>query len=479
MSDTSTDLDAEFPWQTARAESVRAIPHLLIAWSAEEPGRVGEVAPIASASVLGRGAASESGDRERVAFFQQRPSGFEPQPPLESRRISREQLQLSPRADGGLDVRSIGRATLLVNGSAGSSAVLHAGDTLTLGDSVVFLVTQRPRRMPALRHLPSSETRFAFGEADRAGLVGESPQLWQLRDQIAFAARTREHLLVDGESGSGKELVARAVHTLSENADQPFLSRNAATFPEGLIDAELFGTAKDYPNAGMPRRAGLIADADGGTLFLDEIGELPAQLQSHLLRVLDRGGEYQRLGESTVQRADLRVVAATNRELSELKHDLVARLKLRISLPGLGEHLDDVPLLARHLGRRLLANDPALARRFAANESSAGVPTFEPRLVDALLRHRYEHHLRELERILLVALETSPGDYVALTSKVAAELDLNRTTVSQEPDREAVEHAIERAGGSATKAARLLGLKNRYALYRLAKKHGLTLGDET
>lgn len=477
MTDTSTDLDAEFPWQTSKVESARAAPHLLIAWSADESNRVGEVAPIERASVLGRGAAAEDG-RERVAFFRQRPAGFEPQPPLESRRISREQLELVPRADGGLDVRSIGRATLLVNGEPATKATAHAGDTLTLADSVVFLVTSRPRRMSALRHLPSSESRFEFGRADGSGLVGESPVLWHLRDLIGFAARTREHVLVDGESGSGKELVARAIHALSPRNAQAFVSRNAATFPEGLIDAELFGTAKDYPNAGMPRRSGLIADADGGTLFLDEIGELPAQLQSHLLRVLDRDGEYQRLGESQVQRADIRLVAATNRDPGTLKHDLVARMKLRISVPGLGEHLDDVPLLMRHLSRQLLAADPALARRFASKDAGEWTPTFEPRLVDALLRHRYDHHLRELERLLLIAFESSPAEYVALTSKLAAELDLERTTTVAEPDRETVERALARAGGSATKAARVLGLKNRYVLYRLAKKYGLAVGED-
>ncbi len=287
MSDTTTDLDAKFPWQTAPSAGVEPIPHLVIAWSADEPDRSGEVCAIDGPTVLGRGAAPENGNTKRAAFFQERPTGFEPRPAIESRRISRSQLELRPRGDDAIEVRSIGRAALAVNGETASSAVVQTGDTLMLAGSLVLLVVSRPRRMPALRHLRLAAVGFGFGRADAFGVVGESPAVWELRDQIAFAASSAEHVLVDGESGTGKELVARAIHALSRRAGKPFVSRNAATFPEGLIDAELFGNAKDYPNAGMPRRNGLIADADGGTLFLDEIGELPHALQSHLLRVLD------------------------------------------------------------------------------------------------------------------------------------------------------------------------------------------------
>src|SRR5262249_66785 len=162
-----------------------------------------------------------------------------------------------------------------------------------------------------------------------------TPLAWALRDTVAFAARAEGHVLVRGESGSGKELCATAIHRLSTRGERALVARNAATFPAGLVDAELFGNAKNHPNPGTAEREGegLVGEGDGGTLFLDEIGELPAALQAHLLRVLDRNGEYQRLGESRVRRADLRVVAATNRGVAELKHDFAARFTLAVEIP--------------------------------------------------------------------------------------------------------------------------------------------------
>ena len=151
-------------------------------------------------------------------------------------------------------------------------------------------------------------------------------------------------MLVRGESGTGKELCAAAIHGLSARGARPLVARNAATFPAGLVDAELFGNAKNYPNPGTAERDGLIGEADGTTLFLDEIGELPAAPQAHLLRVLDRNGEYQRLGDSRPRCADLRVVAATDRAVSELKHDFAARRAAGATRGA--DHVDSVPVLA-------------------------------------------------------------------------------------------------------------------------------------
>src|SRR5262249_39430583 len=157
----------------------------------------------------------------------------------------------------------------------------------------------RPARLPA----PPEAGAHPFGEPDADGLVGESPAMWALRGAIAAAARRDLHALVLGPSGTGKELVARAIHARSARSGRPLVARNAATIPESLMDAELFGNVRSYPNPGTPERAGLIGQAHRSTLFLDEIAELPVSLQAHLLRVLDEG-DYQRLGEATARKSD-------------------------------------------------------------------------------------------------------------------------------------------------------------------------------
>ena len=174
---------------------------------------------------------------------------------------------------------------------------------------------------------------------------------------MAFAAQAASHVLITGASGVGKELAARAVHALSARADGPWVSRNAATLPDGLADAEFFGNAANYPNPGMPERPGLVGEAAGGTLFLDEIGELSEPLQAKLLRVAD-AGEYQRLGEATPRHADFVLVGATNRDPSSLKHDLAARFPVRLHVPGLAERREDIPLIAEALLQRAVAKMP-------------------------------------------------------------------------------------------------------------------------
>jgi two-component system nitrogen regulation response regulator GlnG/two-component system response regulator HydG len=304
-------------------------------------------------------------------------------------------------------------------------------------------------------------------------MVGESPALWALRDDLAFAAAARKHVLLLGESGAGKELAARAIHALSDRGHRSLAARNAATLPEGLVDAELFGTAKNYPNPGTPERSGLVGEADGSTLFLDEIGELPLAVQAHLLRVLDRDGEYQRLGESRVRKSDLRLICATNRGLDALKHDLLARLPLRVTLPGLDERREDIPLLVRHVLLGLCESTSGLLDRFFERRAGRiAEPRIDPDLIELLLRHRYTTHVRELERLLWLALSTSHDDFIAATNEVRAAL-VPMTGSEPEPDRGAVESALEASAGNVTRAARLLGLRNRYVLYRLMKRLGV------
>lgn len=293
-----------------------------------------------------------------------RPRGSVPTPPLRGERISRTQLEITPTEDGRILVRSIGRCVMLVRGDVVNEACLDHGDTLVLRGALVLLVIRRkPFHNTATTH--AEPPLFPFGGPDVHGIIGESAATWALRDELDLAARSGQHVLLLGKSGTGKELAARALHALSSRRDRAFVSRNASTFPEGLVDAELFGTAKGYPNAGNPERTGVIGEADGGTLFLDEIGELSPHLQAHLLRVLDRGGEYQRLGESKVRRADLRVIAATNRPVEHLKQDFGARFVIRLHIPGFEERREDIPLLFRHLLYRASELTPSTDRFFS------------------------------------------------------------------------------------------------------------------
>jgi DNA-binding NtrC family response regulator len=454
-------------------KEAREVPALVLAWSREEPGRVGEVALVDGEQILGRGGPRAEDGLPRARFQQQRPGKATLMSPLDSLRVSRAQLRLTPRGDV-LRVESIGLCPLLVNGERVAHAEVKPGDTVQLERELVFLVTRRPERIPELRN-SQQEADIAFGAADPFGFVGETPAAWALRDTVAFAARAEGHVLVRGESGTGKELCATAIHRLSARGERPLVARNAATFPAGLVDAELFGNAKNYPNPGTAEREGLIGEADGTTLFLDEIGELPAALQAHLLRVLDRDGEYQRLGESRGRRADLRVVAATNRAVAELKHDFAARFTLMIEVPSLAARTADVPLLVRHLLARAAAGNEEVRRRFCDVRGGAVEPRVAPALVDRLLRHPFRANTRELAQVLWQALAESHGDTVELTGGVAqrlAEAAPNRAA-TDELSRAEIEAALSVAKGNVTRAARTLGLKNRFVLYRLMKKIGV------
>jgi len=457
------------------------IPVLALAWSAKEPYRVGEIAvlaPVGESQVLGRGEGES--DEARTRFYRQRPATFTPGPALEGDGLSRRQLLLTTQEDGVV-VESIGRCELQVNGARCERAVLHPGDTLYLRRQLLLLFTRRAAFIPKSRHLPPSSWG-EFGESDKHGILGESPATWQLREQLAFVAKSATHALLLGASGTGKELAARAIHAMSNRASKPFVARNATTLPAGLIDAELFGSAKNYPNAGMPERPGLVGQADGGTLFLDEIAELPLEQQGHLLRLLDMGGEYQRLGEATTRRSDMRLVGATNRDPAALKHDLRARLTSVVELTTLASRREDIPLLARHLLLRAAKQSPEVAGRFV-DETATGRPLarFAPAFIDFALRQEFPANTRQLEAALWKAMSEAPDRDVLAPSEWRSEATAGRPGAPAavaprppaEPTADEIRAALASVGGSVGKAARNLGLSSRFALYRLMKKHGI------
>jgi MoxR-like ATPase len=468
----------ELPWQKARSRAPRRIPHLVLAWSLDEPDRVGEAIVIPSTRLVGRGSPLNDDPAPRADLQRLRPDERGEARPLLNARISRQQLVVEPVDANTVRVRSVGRATVRVAGKVVSDATAQVGDTIEIHNAAVFVVMSRPERGTPL---DGPAWTFDFGRPDPYGIIGESELAWRLRGELAFAASTDKHVLLLGESGVGKELAARATHGLSERRSKTFVARNASTLPETLIDAELFGNVKNYPNPGMPERPGLIGEADGGTLFLDEIGDLPESSQVHLLRVLDTDGEYQRLGEGKMRRSSFRLVAATNRPTESLKHDFLARFTHRVNIPGLAERRDDIPLMLAEILRRTAAKHRAISERFFERRmGQLGEPRLAPDLLVRLLNHRYTHHVRELERLIWLSLGTADADYIGITPAVEAELrdSVESATDATELDRETLVKALADNGRSPTKAAKALGLKNRYVLLRMLKKHGLSAGAD-
>jgi two-component system nitrogen regulation response regulator GlnG/two-component system response regulator HydG len=454
--------DATATWAPADERVEDGSHHLALVLLAYEsdPSRIGEVARCDTPRVLGRHGTLE--------WCRQRPGSRKPTGSLADRHLSRRHLELTPEGDQ-VQVDNLGRVPLKLNGRTVTACLARPGDLLQIADRVLMRVTHRPAELPGK---PTSD--HAFGAADAQGLLGESEAAWRLRERVAFLARREQHVLVLGESGTGKELVAQALHALSARGRRAMVARNAATIPHSLADAELFGNLPDYPNPGMPEREGLLGAAHGSTLLLDEFGELPLDLQARLLRVLD-SGEYTRLGEAHARRADVRVVAATNRDPASLKHDVRARFPIVLQLPSLGERREDVPLLARHLLQQIAAGDPELADRFFDGEH----PRLDIDFVRQLVTHPYTTHVRELQALLWQAITSSTGRRLALSraappaapTPTPAPMADAVDPLSLSP--EVIQEALDRHHGRQDPVWRELGLSSRHVLARLVKKYDL------
>jgi two-component system nitrogen regulation response regulator GlnG/two-component system response regulator HydG len=448
---------------------------LVVAWAGDEPGRVGEVLiPPARDGVVRVGRGTGEGPTPRLAPVQLRPGVVRQGAPLGSARLSRDQLEVEV-SDGVARLRNVGRGSLWHDGRAVDEVALAPGQVIEVDQRLSLFVEQRP---VALEGWPG-RSDHPFGGPDADGLVGESAAAWEVRRQLDFLGPRRPHVLVRGPSGAGKELAADGLHRRSDRRG-PLVSRNATTLPEGLVDAELFGNVRGYPNPGMAARPGLVGAADRGTLFLDEIGDLPEAVQPHLLRLLDHG-EYHVLGDDRPRRADLRLIGATHRPAEALRHDLLARFPLRLELPGLDARRADLPLLARHLLRRTLDREPDLRARFVDADG-------EPRIGQALVRHlllrSWTTHVRELDGVLWSALQASRGAVVdALPEPLPAapasapQVDW-RSWVGRGPEgmpKAVVEAALAAHNGHLEQTAAALGLSSRFVLSRLVKRHGLAV----
>ena len=223
-------------------------------------------------------------------------------------------------------------------------------------------------------------------------LIGEAPAMLEVSRRVRLVAKRKTTVLIQGPTGTGKEVVAQALHRLSPRADRPFVALNCAAIPEALLEAELFGHARGAFTGAVQRRTGRIEAAQGGTLFLDEIGEMPLALQSKLLRFLE-SGELQRVGENETIRVDVRMVAATHQPLARraqegsFRADLFYRLAVfLIATPPLSAHADDLPALTAHFLRALADGEPVKQPTEAA--------------YGRLAAHPWPGNVRELQHVL-------------------------------------------------------------------------------
>ena len=301
-------------------------------------------------------------------------------------------------------------------------------------------------------------------------LIAESPAMQPVLRLMERVGPSDANVLVLGEHGAGKEVVARWLHAASQRADHPLIAINVGGIPDGLFESELFGHVKGAFTDAKADRAGRFELADGGTLFLDEIANLPLAQQAKLLRVLETG-EVERVGSSRARRVDARLISATNADphaevrAGRFREDLLFRLNtVAIRIPPLRDRREDVPLLASHFLRRY-------AQRYRKPAQSLA-----PDAMEALLRHAWPGNVRELDHAVERAVLMAEGDSIqardlALGAPTDGAAALEQMSL-EEVEQVLVRKALARAGGNVSEAAKALGL-SRSALYRRLKHHGL------
>jgi formate hydrogenlyase transcriptional activator len=286
-----------------------------------------------------------------------------------------------------------------------------------------------------LKERLTAEKKYLEGELSSQGLfeeiVGDSPALKRVLDQVATVAPSEATVLILGETGTGKELFARAIHRLSRRKDGSFIKLNCAAIPTGLLESELFGHEKGAFTGAVSQKIGRLELADGGTLFLDEVGEIPLELQPKLLRVL-QDHEFERLGSTRTIKVNLRLVAATNRDLAkaiaerEFRSDLFYRLSVfPIRVPALRERREDIPLLVRYF-----------VRKFALRMERP-IETIPKETMKALTAWSWPGNVRELENLMERSVILSQGH--ALHVPVSEMRSESRTVLSQ------TDHNLENA----------------------------------
>jgi two-component system response regulator PilR (NtrC family) len=340
-----------------------------------------------------------------------------------------------------------------------------------------------------LRDLKLENVRLRDEVTGRFGLsaiVGSSPQMEKVREMVRLAAASDAAVMVLGETGTGKELVARAIHFLGKRAAQPFVAVNCGAIPESLVESELFGHKKGSFTGAVSDRDGRFVQADTGTIFLDEVTEMKRDLQVKLLRAIE-AHEVQPVGSTDALKVDVRVISATNRDPmacvrgGEFREDLYYRLNVfALPIPALREHRQDIPeLVASYLVRR-----------------GYGAEAVSRAALELLAEHDFPGNVRELQNVIESGLILSGGKAVQpehMADRLIASGDMTQLSsigiVSQaardrvpeasslatlgDLERSHLEAALKKTGGNQSQAARLLGISRATLLYRM-KKHGLS-----
>ena len=317
------------------------------------------------------------------------------------------------------------------------------------------------------------ETNHSFGE-----IVGKSKKMQHVFTQIQTAAAGDISVLIQGETGTGKELIAKAIHDNSRRKEGPFVAINCAAIPTELIEGQLFGNEPGAFTGASERRIGYFEQADTGTLFLDKIGDMPLILQAKLLRVLQER-EFQRLGGTSTISIDIRVLAATNQDLEDairdryFREDLYHRLAaFPIAVPSLRDRREDIPILAHHFLKRYTA---------AAEKPIHDIST---NALQILVQHDFPGNVRELENVIERAVLYETTDRLQPQSLLlhqtqegsqpAAGDPTNTTDILtlKDAERVAIIQALKATGGNVTAAAQALGI-GRNTLYRKLEEHNL------
>ncbi|BCB95654.1 acetoacetate metabolism regulatory protein AtoC [Dissulfurispira thermophila] len=305
-------------------------------------------------------------------------------------------------------------------------------------------------------------------------IIGKSDAMKRVFNMIEKIAPFDTNVIITGQSGTGKELVAKAIHRKSTRADMPFIAINCATLPEELLESELFGYTRGAFTGAYASKQGLIEEANGGTLFLDEIGEMPLQIQAKLLRFLEEK-KIRPIGSSNEIDIDIRIIAATNKSLKEsiekgeFREDLYYRLStFEISLPSLKDRKEDIPLLINHFVK-------LFSKKFQKD-----IHKIEPAFVNYIMQHELKGNVRELKNIIEKEVILSEDGCLKCTScpvvvnqgytiNASLENNINLNEYLSSIEKDLLNKALQKANGVKTKAAELLGLTFREFRYRLSK----------